>query len=807
MTIFRIIGRVIDFKARQGIAELRVEAWDKDLIFDDLLGNAVTDNDGAFTITFDETYFQEVFFDRKPDVFFKVYYGTNLIKSTEDSVLWNVNAGELPIIIEVDMETHEATKSTPDLIPLKSLQAKRLAQLSGLKSEDLVNKHIAELSDQFKWIIDPKFFFFQRICGKVVKKDPVTEEQYPVPFATVYVEDTDCNLLSFFPSGSPWVWHFPLWCHREIIATTKTDKCGNFCVWVPRFDIDWILRWRKARICFPLIFRRPRLDDIIPRLPEEVVGPWPPIPVPDPGPLRTLAKLPPLTIEAIAGTSVGKRVARAARLQTFQKLGAPNPMAESLLQTRAFERELPPPLPAEFHSARSGQDSLADEGASSLEGIRSAIALKLGVDVSAEVLADFDPHRFIGPFLRCHDIFLPQWQLIFDVPDIAFRVGQDVNGDGVEETIYSESFFEVRWDTDPLPDVTLVASDIAKETRACQTPVVPCGNVPAILFAGFMPLTLPAYFDSASGYALRPNRPSLTGSTPAASPGGRPDAETPFCWTVQLYGCVALNNAIYYRVLQSIDGGTTFSAVTGLSWNNYRETGGAPIPITADAKGWYEVNPHDMSSPPVQVARDDLAFPNLLLDWPTPPLGKVILKLETGDAAKNHIAYSSTVAIQVDNTAPTVSVTQLAWKFVGEPDSALRNLFGIPCPRIRRGTVPKDVELVFEVNVSAQHLRNASIHTRGCGSGNFVPEADPLNDSSHWHTSGSDNTELLHQRYTLDHTAMEGSYWFYCHAHTRAMNPSGADGGNQLPTPDWNYDPGGYIWVEPWYGIAVIDGD
>lgn len=213
----------------------------------------------------------------------------------------------------------------------------------------------------------------------------------------------------------------------------------------------------------------------------------------------------------------------------------------------------------------------------------------------------------------------------------------------------------------------------------------------------------------------------------------------------------------------------------------------------------------------VEVARDDLEFPNLLLDWPTPSQHQVILKLEIGDEAKNNIAYSAEVAIQVDNTAPTVNVNQLAWKFVGEDDSALRNLFGIPCPKILRGTVPKDVELVFEVTVSAHHLRDASIYTHGCGSGDFVPKTDPidpLDKPSHWHENGLDNSVVLHQRYKLvASTSMEGSYWFYCHAHTRAMNPSGADGGNHWPTPDWNYDPDIYIWVQPWYAIAVINRD
>lgn len=706
---------------------------------------------------------------------------------------------------------------TPDQRPLTSIQAKRIGALADIAASDLEKLTIAKASDKLKWVVDPNLFLFRRICGKVVKKDPITGEEYPVPFATVYVEDTDCNLISYFPSGHPWVWHFPFLCRREVIATTKTDKCGNFCVWVPRFDIDWILRWRKERICFPIIFHRPSISDFIPKLPPEVAGPvWPPIPDPDPGPIKILTSLPASTIEAIAGPSASKLATRAVALQAAAAVGSPSSSIDAALQARAFEQELPPPLPAEFQRALSGDGVVAARGASASDGIRSAVALKLGLDASAKELAEFDPRRFIGPFWKCFDIYLPEWQIILDVPDITFRVGQDVNGDGVEETIYSEGYFDVRWNAGPLPDVTLVASPIAKETRTCNTPPVQCGDVPAILFAGFMPLDLPAYFDGAVtgappapagiGYTLRPNRPTPDpgGATPL--PGRTsPPAQTPFCYTLQLYGCVEVKNAQYYRFLQSLDGGQTFSAITGLAWNNYRNTGGAPIPIHADAAGWYEVNPFDAASPPVQVARQDLEFPNLLLDWPTPALGQVVLKLEVGDAAKATIAASSLVAFQVDNTAPSVTYTQLKWKFVGEDDSQLRSLLGIPCPTIHRGAPPRAIELVFEVSVQAHHLRDANLGVGGCGGGNFAPIADPANRPSHWHTNPADNNVVLYQRYQLASGALEGAYSFACRANSRAMNPSGADGGNLLPT-DWNYDPI-YIYSHPSIGVAVINAN
>jgi len=683
-------------------------------------------------------------------------------------------------------------KHTPEQRKLTKIQANRLAGLANVKASELEGLTLAHAADLLKWKVDPNLFFFRKICGRVVKKDPVTGIEYPVPFATVYVEDTDCNFISYFPQASPWGWHFPFWCHREVIGTTKTDACGNFCVWVPRFDIDWILHWRLKRVCFPIIFRRPSLGDLLPKIPPRVVGPWPPVPGPDPGPIDILTSLPAATVEALAGNAAGKAAKLAGRLRAAQSLGSSTEAASGLLNRRAFETELPPPLPAEFHRALSGERVVAAKGASATEGVRANIAMKLGLDPAAKEIAKFDPQRFIGPFWRCYDILVPEWQLILDVPDITFRVTQDVNGDGTEETIYSESYFDVRWDAGPLPDVTLVATVEAKETRVCNAPAVPCGNQPAILFAGFMPLTNPSYFDAAEGWALRPNRP-----VPASPP--RPPAQTPFCWTLQFYGCVDVQGAKFYRVQQSTDGGANFSAITGLSWNNYLNTNGTPIPITADTNGWYAVNPiNPVTSNP--VPRNNLEFPNLLLDWPTPELGKTVLRIEIADAGKVSLGFSADVAVRTDNTAPTVLFNQLAWKFVGEDDSQLRSLLGIPCPIIRRGTTARDVEVVFQVSASADRLRNAFIWPSGCGGGSFVYESGT---TSHWHTTVLDNSVTLTGRYKLSASALEGAYGFNAFAASCAMNPSGADGGSLVP-PDFYYDPV-YIYVEPSIQVAVVN--
>jgi len=681
-----------------------------------------------------------------------------------------------------DKAASASQQLNPDQRKLTGLQAKRLGQIAGIDAKQIGGLSVAEISDKLKWRIDPELLFFRRICGKVVKKDPVTGVEYPVPFATVIVEDTDCSLLAYFPPGWKFTWFYPLFCHREKLATVKTDACGRFCVYIPWFDIDWILRWRRERICFPDIFVRPDLDDLI-QVPDLVVPHRPG----DPGPVEKLAKLPIRTVEALAGAQ-GKRVAQAAAdAQAARSFGARAAGQTNLAGQRAFADNLPPPLPHEFrHALAGGAGVLASKDASPHDAVRGAIATQLGVEHG--VLKQLDLNRFIGPFRRCIDIFVPTWQLVFDVPDITFRVTQDTNGDGIEETIYSEGYFDVRWDAGTIPDVTLVASSSALESHLCDTPNVPCKDVPELLFAGLMPLTDPAYFNAIEGYALRPNRP-----IPPSGP--RPAAKTPFLGTLQLYGCVNVPGASFYRVMASTDDGASFSAITGLGWNIYPIPSGPPHPVSSDADGWYPVLPNP----------NDFHPANMVLEWPTPPLGKVILKIELGNAAKAVLPIASNVvAIQVDNTAPTVLFNQLAWKFSSEPDSAFglpgRNLL-VPCPTIRRGASPADIEVQFDVSVNAHHLRDTYLYSHGCGGGDFALTS-PVANTTHWHTTVNDNSVLLSGRYRLDHSALEGAYGFGCRANSRAMNPAGGDGGHLV---DWLYDPV-YAYAQPEVEIAVVNG-
>ena len=677
----------------------------------------------------------------------------------------------------------------PDKIILNKIQQKRFSMLTGLEEKEITGKSIAELSERLKLNIDPKLFFFKKICGKVVKKDPVTGVEYPVPFATVYAEDTDVNLITYSPSGSPWSWHFPLFFSKEVIGTAKTDACGNFCINIPYFDIDWILRWRKERICFPLLFERPHIIDIVTEYPPK------PQPYPDPVPWEKLRNLSQGRLQSFGGSKIEALKEELSGIEDSLRLGKADTHAKQLLNSRAFDREVSPPLPAEFQKLLSEEKAHNLKKASGGNAMRSLLAKKLDLDPKSKLLDGFNLQRYIGPFYRCLDFYVPEWQMIVDVPDITFRVTQDTDGDGVEETIYSEGLFDVRWDSTSIPDITLVASPIAKESRVCNVPEVPCSNVPALQFAGLMPLNNTSYFNANTGYALRPNRPKLSDGTRVFP------AETPFCRTLSFFGCVDVQDASYYRIQQSTDDGTTYAAITGLSWNNYI-SGGIPVPITADENGWYPVNPvHPVTSS--QIPRASLGFPDLVFQWPTPGLQKTKLKIELGTHSKQHIGYSAEVAVQSDNTKPDIQFTTLSWKYADEPDSALRSLLDISCPMIKRGVTPKAIELVFEVSVAANHLRDAGLGTSGCGEGVFSPVTE--NNPSHWHNTVFDNSVTLYQRYALSAGSLPGCYSFTCRANSRSMNPSGADGGNLLPD-DWFYDYV-YNYTRRSIPIAVVNED
>src|ERR1700721_698967 len=152
---------------------------------------------------------------------------------------------------------------TPAERPLNGLQAARLAGLTGLPASEFEGHTVSALAERLGGGGDPGLWLVRRVCGQVVKRDPATGIDLPVPYATVEVFDTVCDYWGFFSEPWPWGWLFPVSCRRELVTTVQTDVCGDFCFWIPAFEIEWILRWREERICFPEIFTKPTVADLV----------------------------------------------------------------------------------------------------------------------------------------------------------------------------------------------------------------------------------------------------------------------------------------------------------------------------------------------------------------------------------------------------------------------------------------------------------------------------------------------------------------------------------------------------------------
>ena len=84
---FMIYGRVVCKETGKALEGLTVEALDKDLLFDDRLGSAKTDDDGYFEISYGEDDFRELFFDSRPDIYLRIMSPEGeIIYTTEDKV-------------------------------------------------------------------------------------------------------------------------------------------------------------------------------------------------------------------------------------------------------------------------------------------------------------------------------------------------------------------------------------------------------------------------------------------------------------------------------------------------------------------------------------------------------------------------------------------------------------------------------------------------------------------------------------------------------------------------------------------------
>lgn len=642
--------------------------------------------------------------------------------------------------------TYIGSPESPAERKLATFQASRLSRLTGVSTRRLIGESLGSLSRSLPSAIDPDLLESVTLSGRVVRVDSASGRDIPVPNATVHLEDTECQLVAFFPKSWPWAWYFPLSCRREEIERATTDRDGRFSISVPRFDIDWIQRWRYDRWRHGDLFRRASANQQA--LAQGNGAPHA------------------LDVEGVLAA------ARAAR-RTWR---VPRTVASV---RRHRQAELPAPLPPTL--ARLRGDTA---------GARAMLAEAL--DVSETRLDGFDLAKQAGPFERPASEQVPEWLLLTDVPDITFRVSED------GELRYGGATFDVQWNTWSLPDLTLVATHRPDDSELASTPApqLPFVLQPRPRIVGLAPKvqqggTTPPYIDIASGYNARPNPHH-------ASPMDRGaafdiDAAAPFAGTLQLYGDVRLPGASYYRVLRSNTHGTTFDPFLGLSWPVYRSVAGElQVQWTAsDADGWY----------PIPSAADHWFPGTLLLEWPQAGLGRHLVRLECADADKRLLGQSSRV-VEFDDAEPQVLYHQLAWKFVSESDDMFdapsRDLL-VPCPAIRRNGATEPIQILFRVGASPAHFRYASLGASGCGECDFVLAADEENHTSHWYMTATDPAATLRGRFQLDGGSAEGAYSFNVYASSRWSD--GGDGDDAAGTqPASSASP---IYVSPTIPVAI----
>lgn len=101
MRSFTITGSVYVEGCPTCARQLRVEAWDADNLSDDFVGSAQTDAGGDFRIAFSEDHYKGLFGERHPDLCFRVYRDRQLLKRTDNEILWNLRQEQLTIVIKI----------------------------------------------------------------------------------------------------------------------------------------------------------------------------------------------------------------------------------------------------------------------------------------------------------------------------------------------------------------------------------------------------------------------------------------------------------------------------------------------------------------------------------------------------------------------------------------------------------------------------------------------------------------------------------------------------------------------------------
>ncbi|WP_353480360.1 hypothetical protein [Haliscomenobacter sp.] len=119
---FKIKGLIFEKESGLPVAGLRVRAYDKDLLYDDLLGNAITDQNGQFEIEYTERDFQELL-EGNPELYLNILTGPRDLIHKEVVSSKIADMSDINLRIELDRKKLGAfTPVTPEGFPQLSQQ-------------------------------------------------------------------------------------------------------------------------------------------------------------------------------------------------------------------------------------------------------------------------------------------------------------------------------------------------------------------------------------------------------------------------------------------------------------------------------------------------------------------------------------------------------------------------------------------------------------------------------------------------------------------------------------------------------------
>lgn len=104
-------GKVINAQTGMGLKGLRVEAWDRDIHFDDALGHALTNDKGEFKINYSMSAFSDRYSEKNPDLFFKIFMADKLLETTDNALIQNASTYEREVVIPLKLYEKQTERS------------------------------------------------------------------------------------------------------------------------------------------------------------------------------------------------------------------------------------------------------------------------------------------------------------------------------------------------------------------------------------------------------------------------------------------------------------------------------------------------------------------------------------------------------------------------------------------------------------------------------------------------------------------------------------------------------------------------